>query len=189
MQLPSPIEQSPDCSPFSNSNNQQLSFHHPMTQQRYRVSSASSDSPFHRVQSPVCAASTLLMEIKANNYGQQTPVATPITVHQGNASQNHVQEYQRHAFGHSAMAASSPGHPYSDHTSFIKKDMFDGHPLKKSVVSDERARIEFPPRFYRYQWEEHDTVVYQMDVRGFSIVRRADSGFVNGTKLLNLAVS
>ncbi|KAL2918929.1 hypothetical protein HK105_201763 [Polyrhizophydium stewartii] len=43
------------------------------------------------------------------------------------------------------------------------------------------------PRFYTYLWEEQHTLVYQVEVDGFAIARRADNSMVNGTKLLNLA--
>ncbi|KAI8923493.1 hypothetical protein BC831DRAFT_376882, partial [Entophlyctis helioformis] len=43
------------------------------------------------------------------------------------------------------------------------------------------------PRYYRYRWDERRTFVYQLEVYGYAVARRADNSMVNGTKLLNLA--
>lgn len=35
-------------------------------------------------------------------------------------------------------------------------------------------------------WEDENTICYQVEAKGISVVRRADNNMINGTKLLNV---
>lgn len=81
---------------------------------------------------------------------------------------------------HKSSSVKKSADKVSSLNTFTASNTLQETPMKRTSNSD-------GPRVMTTMWEDENTLCYQVEANGISVIRRADNDMINGTKLLNVA--